>query len=86
MQQTAHHTGRPGRPRDPQVIARDETIYQLISNGYATRADLATATGLDRSTVQLACKRLHKAGRIRRCPENESASWLWSVADDAPCP
>ena len=83
MQQTAR---RPGRPRDPDVIARDETIYRLIADGHATGAELAAATGLDRSTVQLACKRLHKAGRIQRCPENESASWLWSVADGAPCP
>ena len=80
MQQTAR---RPGRPRDPQVIARDETIYQLIADGHATRADLAARTGLDRATVQLSCQRLHKAGRIRQCLANGSVSW--SVAS-TPCP
>lgn len=83
MQQT---TGRPGRPRTPAVIARDEHICRLIADGYATRAELAEQTGLDRAIVQLACQRLKKAGRIRRCPDNDSASWLWSVADDTPCP
>lgn len=86
MQQTAHRTGRPGRPRDPQVAARDETIYQLIASGHSTRTELAEQTGLDRALVQLACQRLKKAGRIRRCPAYESASWLWAVADGTPCP
>ena len=50
MQETAR---RPGRPRSPEVIARDEQIYQLITNGTSTRSALATATGLERATVQL---------------------------------
>jgi DNA-binding CsgD family transcriptional regulator len=83
MQQTAP---RRGRPRPPETIARDEAIYRLIADGHATRAELAAQIGLDRSLVQQACKRLHKAGRIQRCPESESASWSWSVADGTPCP
>lgn len=86
MQETARRTGLPGRPRDPNVIARDEQIYQLIADGHATRSQIAAASGLDRSTVQLACQRLFKAGRIERCPVNKSASWLWVVADGTPCP
>ena len=81
MQQTAR---RPGRPRDPNVIARDENIYQLIAAGHATRSALATRTGLDRTAVQLSCQRLHRAGRIRQCLANGSVSW--SIADGTPCP
>lgn len=81
MQQTVR---RPGRPRDPQVIARDDAIYTLIAEGHATRAELAAQTGLDRALVQLACQRLYKAGRIRQCLANGSVSW--SVADGTPCP
>lgn len=81
MQQTAR---RPGRPRDPNVIARDETIYKLIADGHSTRSELAAQTGLDRTAVQLSCQRLHRAGRIRQCLANGSVSW--SVTDDTPCP
>lgn len=81
MQQTARS---PGRPRPADVIARDDTIYALIADGHATRAELAAQTGLDRAIVQLSCKRLHKAGRIRQCLVNGSVSW--SVADGTPCP
>lgn len=81
MEQTMQR--RPGRPRDPQVAARDEHIYTLIAHGTSTRSDLATATGLDRATVQLSCQRLHKAGRIRKCLAD---TIVWSIADDTPCP
>jgi hypothetical protein len=81
MQQTAR---RPGRPRDPDVIARDETIYQLIADGHATRRDLATQAGLDRDAVYLSCSRLRKQGRIRQCLQHGVI--VWSVADDTPCP
>lgn len=81
MQGTAR---RPGRPRDPHVAARDETIYQLITQGVGSRSELAKATGLDRPTVALSCQRLHKAGRIRHCPRNGGI--VWAVADGTPCP
>lgn len=80
MQDTAR---RPGRPRDPQVAARDEAIYRLIADGTGTRSELAAATGLDRTTVQLSCQRLHKAGRIRKCLAD---TIVWSPADATPCP
>ena len=80
MQETIR---RPGRPRDPNVIERDEHIYELITQGTGTRSELAAATGLDRATVQLSCQRLHKAGRIRKCPGN---TWVWAIDDDTPCP
>lgn len=81
MQQTTQR--RPGRPRDPQVQARDEQVYRLIAEGTCTRSALAQATGLDRTTVQLSCQRLHRAGRIRKCLAD---TIVWSVADDTPCP
>jgi hypothetical protein len=81
MQQTAR---RPGRPRDPDVIARDETIYQLIADGHATRRDLATQAGLDRDAVYLSCSRLKRQGRIRQCTENGAI--VWAVDDGTPCP
>ena len=81
MQETVR---RPGRPRYPRVIARDETNYQLIADGRRTRSELAACTGLDRTAVQLSCQRLHRAGRIRQCLVNGSVSW--SVADGTPCP
>lgn len=81
MQQTAQR--RPGRPRDPNVTARDESVYRLIADGTGTRSALAQATGLDRATIQLSCQRLHRAGRIRKCLAD---TIVWSVADDTPCP
>lgn len=81
MQQTAR---RPGRPRSPEVIARDETIYQLIADGTASRSALATATGLDRPTIALSVQRLKKAGRIRQCLDRGAI--VWSIADNTPCP
>lgn len=84
MPQTAYRTGRPGRPRNPDVIARDETIYRLITEGVASRSALATATGLDRPTIALSVQRLKRAGRIRQCLDRGAI--VWSVADGTPCP
>lgn len=81
MQETSQR--RPGRPRDPKCVARDEHIYRLIAAGTASRSALAEATGLDRATIQLSCQRLHRAGRIRKCLAD---TIVWSVADDTPCP
>jgi len=83
MQPTITHTRKPGRPRDPQVAARDEHIYQLIAAGYNTRRALAQATHLDRPTVQLSCQRLHREGRIRQCLINGSIAW---TINGTPCP
>jgi hypothetical protein len=82
MQTTAR---RPGRPRSPEVIARDETIYQLIANGTDSRRALAAATGHDRDAVYLSCKRLQNQGRIRQCL-GTNGTVIWSVADNTPCP
>lgn len=81
MQQTAR---RPGRPRNPAVIARDENIYQLITEGIASRSALAAATGLERPTIALSVQRLKRAGRIRQCLDHGAI--VWSVADNTPCP
>lgn len=82
MQTTAR---RPGRPRSPEVIARDENIYQLIANGTDSRSALAAATGHDRDAVYLSCKRLQNQGRIRQCL-GTNGTVIWSVADGTPCP
>ena len=82
MQQTAR---RPGRPRDPQVQARDERIYELITEGLCSRSELAAATGHDREAVYLSCKRLQRDGRVRQCLGPHGAI-VWSVADGTPCP
>lgn len=76
---------RRGRPRDPQVIARDEQIYRLIAQGVESRSALAAATGHDRDTVYLSCKRLQKACRIRTCLGSNGAG-VWVVDDGTPCP
>lgn len=81
MQTTAR---RPGRPRDPQVIARDEQIYRLITEGIDSRSTLAAATGYDRDAVHLSCKRLQREGRIRPCL-GETGSVIWSIADGTLC-
>ena len=82
MQQTV----RPiGRPRSPDVIARDEAIYQLIAEGVDSRSALAAATGHDRDAVYLSCRRLKAQERIRQCL-GENGSVVWSVADNTPCP
>jgi hypothetical protein len=82
MQETAR---RPGRPRDPQVQARDEAIYQLITEGVASRSALADATGHDRDAVYLSCKRLQRDGRVRQCLGPNGAV-IWTIANDTPCP
>lgn len=82
MQQTT--TRRIGRPRDPQVAARDEAIYRLIADGTASRSALAAATGLDRATVTGSVQRLKKAGRIRPCWDDGAPAW--AVDDGTPCP
>jgi hypothetical protein len=82
MQETARS---PGRPRDPQVAARDEHIYTLIASGISSRSTLATQTGHDRDAVYLSCKRLQKAGRIRPCLGPHGAP-IWVLADGSPCP
>ncbi|WP_172639332.1 hypothetical protein [Streptomyces tailanensis] len=82
MQETAR---RPGRPRDPQVAARDEHICQLIAACTASRSALAAATGHDRDAVYLSCKRLQAQGRIRPCLGANGAA-VWAVADGTPCP
>lgn len=81
MQETVR---RPGRPRNPQVTARDEQVYQLIAHGTGSRSALAAATGLDRPTIALSVQRLKKAGRIRTCAADGTI--VWSIADDTPCP
>ena len=81
MQETAR---RPGRPRSPEVIARDEQIYRLIADGTASRSALAAATGFDRPTIALSVQRLKKAGRVRKCGGDDT--WMWVIADDTPCP
>jgi hypothetical protein len=81
MQQTAR---RPGRPRDPQVAARDEAVYQLIAHGTGSRSALAAATGLDRPTIAGCTKRLKEAARIRTCWDGGAPAWV--VNDGTPCP
>jgi len=82
MQETARP---PGRPRDPQVAARDERVYRLIADGTGSRSGLAAATGLDRPTVAGCFWRLKRAGRIRPCLGANGAA-VWVVADGTPCP
>ena len=81
MQETVR---RPGRPRDPQIAARDEEIYRLIADGTGSRSALAKATGLDRPTIALSVQRLKKAGRVRTCAVDGAI--VWSVNDGQPCP
>lgn len=83
MQQTTAR--RPGRPRDPQVEARDEHIFQLIEQGVCSRRELAQEAECGREAVFLSCKRLQAAGRIRPCLGSHG-SVVWSVADGTPCP
>lgn len=82
MQQTTPR--RIGRPRDPQVAARDNQIYDLIAQGTDSRSALAAATGHHRDAVYLSCKRLQAQGRIRQCLGSNGAV-VWSVADGTPC-
>lgn len=83
MQETARG---PGRPRDPQVMERDEQIYALITSGVSSRSALAEATGHRRETVYQCCIRLKAQGRVRQCWSEENGSLVWVVADGAPCP
>lgn len=56
----------PGRPTNPAVTARDNTIYNLITQGINSRSALATAANCTRDAAYLSCKRLQKAGRIHQ--------------------
>jgi DNA-binding IclR family transcriptional regulator len=75
---------RRGRPRNPDVIARDEEIYRLLAGGPRSRSSLADATGHERDTVYLSLQRLQRASRIRQCLDNGSI--VWAVNDGTPCP
>jgi len=77
-------TRKVGRPRNPDVIARDETIYQLLADGPQSRSRIAEETGHDRDAVYLSCSRLFKQGRIRQC--TEGGAIVWAVNDGNPCP
>lgn len=78
------HTGKPGRPRNIDVIHRDEAIYELIASKPRSRSDLAKETGHDRPKVQLSCQRLKDAARIRPCYIDGRT--VWTVNDGTPCP
>jgi hypothetical protein len=66
----------PGRPRDPHVAARDETIYRLIADGTGSRSALAATTGHNRDAVYLSCKRLQRDGRIQQAlSDNGTIEW-----------
>ena len=73
-----------GRPRDPDVAARDEQIHRLLAGGPQSRRSLATATGHDRDAVYLSLQRLQKQDRVRQCVENGCI--VWAVNDGTPCP
>lgn len=81
MQPTVRRS--PGRPRDPNVAARDERIYQLLADGPHSRSSLAQQTGLERTTVYLSLQRLHRAGRIRQCLDHGAIVW---IVKGTPCP
>ncbi|GAA1431946.1 hypothetical protein GCM10009601_52040 [Streptomyces thermospinosisporus] len=83
MQQATQR--RVGRPRDPQVQARDEHIYQLIAAGHSSRSEIAAASGHDRDAVYLSCKRLERQGRIRKCLGPQGSA-VWALNDGTPCP
>jgi hypothetical protein len=75
---------RRGRPRDPQVIDRDDTVYKLIVAEPRSRSELAELTGHDRPTIALSCQRLKQAARIRPC--YVGGRTVWAVDDGTPCP
>jgi len=81
MQQTER---RRGRPRSTETIERDEHIYELLTQGFSSRGQLAQQTGLTTDLVALALGRLRRAGRVRQCLQGGVI--VWSVADDTPCP
>lgn len=76
---------RRGRPRPSAVIARDEQIYELLTQGPRTRNQIAAETGLTPSLAYLAIDRLRRAGRIRPCCD-DNAAIIWTIRDGAPCP
>jgi hypothetical protein len=74
----------PGRPRDPEVAARDERIYRLLAHGPASRKALAEQAGLDRDTVYLSLQRLRRDNRVRQCLVNGGI--VWTTTNGTPCP
>ncbi len=73
---------RPGRPREPHVIARDEAVYQQIAAGTTSRSALAMTTGYDRDAIYLSCKRLQSAGRIQQAlSPSGTIGWIPTTRD-----
>lgn len=72
---------RPGRPRDPNVQARDEVIFRTIADGTSSRSAIAAATGHDRDAVYLSCKRLQREGRVTQTLSS-SGTVAWITAED----
>lgn len=77
-------TRKVGRPRNPDVIARDEQIYKLLADGPRSRSSISEETNLDRDAVYLSCQRLQRADRIGQCLINGAI--VWAVNDGTPCP
>lgn len=83
---TAETPPRRGRPRPTDVIARDEDVYQLLTDSPRTRNQIAAELGLTPSLAYLAIDRLRRAGRIRPCCNDNAATLIWTVRDGTPCP
>jgi hypothetical protein len=63
--ETTEDTRGRGRPRPPEVIARDDQVLALITEP-RTKSELAKLTGIEPRFVYSSLWRLRHAGLIRR--------------------
>lgn len=64
-----------GRPRVPEVVARDEAVYQALTPTPASVAQLAESTGNTKNATYLSLWRLRNQGRVALARDGSARTW-----------
>lgn len=73
-----------GRPRDPQVTARNQAILQILADGPRSRSRIAAALNCDSGEVRWSLQQLKRDGKTRLCTDNGQI--VWALNDGTACP
>lgn len=73
-----------GRPRDPNVTARNEAILRILADGPRSRSSIAEALGCDSGEARWSLQQLKREGHARLCTDNGRI--VWAINDGTACP
>lgn len=78
-------SGRRGRPRSQEAIARDEAVYAQLTNGaQLTRNEIAEAVSQPGGLTYLSLYRLKRENRVVRVSDGSTRrAWRQVTAEDA---